>query len=337
MSATLFPGVTDCPPVPLFVVGSETSQHNPYLLFKRPGKLSPGGKLYLNLFINFGPWLKGEEKGNLKLLTTPTTRASRSEQWAASKSSTNRHHSCASRSEQWAAIGKAEGTELFLHTSKPFFIRKTSISITSKLHKRRSIAENQSFKVWRSTFFGLPKLAKWLSLCFLSVFSFFRQGRKSSICHVHISWTSAKGDGRRPELHLSSLWMSRHLSLLRTSPWYMTQSFSWLGLGPTFPVLWVQMLTTRTPSPWFQCLRSLCIDLHPTSGTSLWKSFSSVHVLHYQFFSSLLHAFSFVSQLESSRLEGPSRQQIRALWRHSWLFPNVLHKTWGLSQYIVSL
>ncbi len=41
-------------------------------------------------------------------LPTTTTRVSRSEQGAASKPCTNRHHSRASRSEQWAAIGKRE-------------------------------------------------------------------------------------------------------------------------------------------------------------------------------------------------------------------------------------
>ncbi len=33
-----------------FVVETEASQHNPQLLFKRPGELSPGGKLHLNFF-----------------------------------------------------------------------------------------------------------------------------------------------------------------------------------------------------------------------------------------------------------------------------------------------
>ena len=56
------------------------------------------------------------------------------------------YHSRASRSEQWATIGKGEGTKTSLLTSELFFIRNTSVSFISKLHKRSSIAQNQSFQ-----------------------------------------------------------------------------------------------------------------------------------------------------------------------------------------------
>ena len=81
----------------------------------------------LELFQIFGTLSeKGKKKeGNLKSPTTTTTRASRSEQCAANKSSRNRHPCCASRSKQWAATGKGDWTELNQLTSKLFFVRKT--------------------------------------------------------------------------------------------------------------------------------------------------------------------------------------------------------------------
>ena len=121
------------------VVGSVWDESTrPPMQSKRPGESSEGAKVHINFFSDFwDPSAKGKEKeGNLKSPTTTTTRASRYEQWEASKPRTNRHHSRASRSNQWAAIGKGQGTELSLPTSKHFFIWKTSLSFTSKLHKR---------------------------------------------------------------------------------------------------------------------------------------------------------------------------------------------------------
>ncbi len=50
-----------------YVAGSEASAHNPHLLFKRPGELSPGGKLYLNIPVFWKSSWKGKRKGELEL------------------------------------------------------------------------------------------------------------------------------------------------------------------------------------------------------------------------------------------------------------------------------
>ncbi len=101
-------------------------------------------KTALELFPDFWnpSWKEKRNAESLYSLTTTTTRAFRSEKWVATKPSTNRQHSRTSRFEQWAVIGKGEEAELFLLTSKLFFIRKTSISILSKLPKRSYIAQN---------------------------------------------------------------------------------------------------------------------------------------------------------------------------------------------------
>ena len=147
-----------------------------------------------DFFQIFGILLKEKrEEGKLNWPATTTTRASRSEQWKACKPSTNRDHSRASRSEQRAAIEKGEGFYYFNLPQNSSSFKKLSVSVIMKTAQEIiywtkiscSSSENQP----------LHKLAKWLSLCFLSVFSFFllsRQGRKSSLCHVYISWTSVK-------------------------------------------------------------------------------------------------------------------------------------------------
>ena len=156
----------------------------------------------------WNPRWKGMRKaGNLNLLATTTTRASRSEQWAASKPSINRHHSRTSRSEQWAAIGREEGSVLHQFTSKLFFIRKTSFSVTLSCTRdyllRKvsfSSSEEQPFSgctIWRSdplsTFFLTSR-------CSVKV-----KNLSSSSCTSLVHQPS--GDGRPPDLDLSSLLM----------------------------------------------------------------------------------------------------------------------------------
>ena len=71
------------------------------------------------------------------------------------------------------------------------------------------------------------------------------------------------------------------------------------------------ILTFASTSYWFS---------HPISVTFLWNRFFCLLGLHYQPFSSLLHAPSFVRQSESSKPASSSHQPIRVQWRHSRLF-----------------
>ena len=146
---------------------------------------------------------------NLNSSTTAITRASPSEQWAASKPSTKRFHSRASRSEQWAAIGKGEGTEPLIITWKLFIVRKTSISVILQTAQKRIYCTKLVVpKFWRSAVFWLHKLPKWFSLCVFSDFSFLPSRSKVFICHVHFlwcRWTSAKRWWEAPLIFISIL------------------------------------------------------------------------------------------------------------------------------------
>ncbi len=97
-----------------------------------------------------------------------------------------------------------------------------------------------------------------------------------------------KGDRRPTDLHLNSLWMTRHLTLGRTSTWYMTQRLSWSGLEPTSLVHWANILTSRPPSPPLQFLFPLYIDsrtqflkvFNLQHTACLWNMLSFVFALH---------------------------------------------------------
>ena len=81
----------------------------------------------------------------MKSPTTTITRASCSEQRAASKTSTNTHHSRASRAEQWAAIRKGEGTN-HNHLPQNFSsCERLQFPLLFKLHKEETTAQNKAF------------------------------------------------------------------------------------------------------------------------------------------------------------------------------------------------
>ena len=105
-----------------------------------------------------------------------------------------------------------------------------------------------------------------LFLKFLWLLIYPRQGQKVFIRHVPLCRSGdpehrAKGDGRPPVLHLNCLWKCSQLSPQRISTWCMILRLSGLGLEPTPPVHWAEMLTTRPPSPWSQHLFSLYVLL----------------------------------------------------------------------------
>ena len=116
------------------------------------------------------------------------------------------------------------------------------------LHKK------QFFKIWRSTVFWLHKLSRLLFFGSLSVFSVFHQGQKFFICHVNIHEQKAERWLEASNLHLKSLWMSRHLTILRIATWSMRQHRSSRpGLEPMSLVRRAKTLTTRPPSPYLYC------------------------------------------------------------------------------------
>ncbi len=159
-----------------------------------------------------------------------------------------------------------------------------------------------------------------LSFCLLT-FSFSRQGQKFSICHVHVVSTPAKRwwedswfSSRLSSDMQSTVTLTNFNVAHDTTPFLIgTQKHASGLLGRV-----VNHKTTITLISMFvPALRWLS---RRTSETTPWNSFSWVHGTQCQLFSSLLHTLSFVSQSESSKPEGPSRQPIRVQWRHSRLF-----------------